>query len=63
MKNLNITNEMKKYTGSMATITIHPVPSSKQLEALLAVLNHEYKNNKNIEVITQYSTTTIRITL
>jgi len=39
------------------------VPSKEQLEQLLYTIVVAYKDNKDVQVITQYSTTTIRIIL
>lgn len=62
--NSNTTGAMKKPIGNkLVEITIHPIPDRFQLLELVTQLNNIYKNNRDMEVITQYSTTTIRIIL
>lgn len=61
--NSKTTNGMKKSIGNNVTITIHPIPTEEQLVDIVTLLNQIYAKNRDIEVITQYSTTTIRIIL
>lgn len=62
MNSLN-TNAMNKSIGNKVTITVYPIPNEQQMIELVTAINNVYKNNRGIEIITQYSTTTIRITL